>query len=458
MRTLVISVVVLALLIAGGVVGYRPMSDYWQKRNMPKWRMAEVTEGDIVHVVNSTGTIKPVRQISVGAFVSGPIDAEFELRDLDGNRLFDKEGKPLNLAEFNQKVKQGQVLAQLVRVQKLLIQARNDLNRAKILQTEDKRFIAQAEIDRVAANLGSLEAQEVAALAAIKQAEAAEKLAKTNVEYTTIKAPKAGIIIDRKIEPGQTLAAQFQTPEMFIIAEELPERVFIHATVDEADIGLIKIAKEKELPVKFTVDAYDQLFVGRIAETRLGSTTTQNVVTYPVVVESKNEAIYKRKPVDKAEEASADGEEPPADAAEEKANERTADINLKLLPGMTANLSFEVDKVERVKKIPNGALRFFPQPQHVRQEDKELLEGKIEEQRPESANEVQETGLSATERSEARAKRNLRHVWVVDGYKLKAVEVIVGLSDSRFTELVSGDLKVGDKLVTGIELQQNWGG
>ncbi len=451
MRTFVIILICLAVLAGGGVAGYQPAMEYWQKRNMPKWRMAEVTEGEVVRVVNSTGAIKPVRQISVGAFVSGPIDTA------------------VKLAEFNQEVKEGDILAQidpriyaatllqnqatlasrqadLDRIQKLLVQATNDVERAKKLRKEDARFISQAEIDRVTANLGSLLAQEGSAHAAIKQAEAAEKLAQANVDYTTIKAPKSGIIIDRKIEPGQTLAAQFQTPEMFVIAEELPQRVFIHASVDEADIGLIKIAMEQGRKVKFTVDAFpDRLFEGKIAETRLGSTATQNVVTYPVVVEAPNEKIYDDDPVVQPKPAGA-------------GDERPADINLKLLPGMTANLSFEVDRREKTVKIPNGALRFFPQPQHVRQEDKELLEGKIEELRPESANEVQDTGLSATERAEARRKRNLRHVWVVDGFRLKAVEVIVGLADSRFTELVAGNLKVGDKLVTGIEVQQNWGG
>jgi HlyD family secretion protein len=456
MRTLVVVLVILAVLVGGGFAAYQPAVEYWQKRSMPKWRLAEVAEGEIVRVVNATGTIKPVRQISVGAFVSGPIDTA------------------VKLADFNQEVNEGDVLAQidpriyaatlaqsratlasraadLVRIQKLLVQAKNDLDRANKLRKQDERFISQAEIDRVTANLGSLEAQEVAAEAAIKQAEAAEKLAQANVDYTTITAPKAGIIIDRKIEPGQTLAAQFQTPEMFVIAEELPLRVYIHASVDEADIGLIKIAKEKKRPVKFTVDAYpDKLFEGLIAETRLGSTTTQNVVTYPVVVEAPNEKIFDEEPVVVPRPAS--------EIAPGVREMRPHDVNLKLLPGMTANLSFEVDRRDKAVKIPNGALRFFPQPQHVRPEDKALLEGKIEEQRPESANEVQETGLSAVERSEARRKRNLRHVWVVDGYKLRAVEVVVGLSDSRFTELVSGSLKVGDRLVTGIEIQQNWGG
>ncbi len=444
MRTLVVCLIVLVVLIAGGFASYQPAMEYWQKRNMPKWRLAEVTEGEVVRVVNATGTIKPVLQISVGAFVSGPIDAEYHLADLEGNKLYDKDDKPLNLAEFNQEVKQGQVLAKIdpriydasykqslatllsriadkKRIEALLTQATNDLARAKSLKNVDGRFISQAEIDRVSASLGSLQAQLEAADAAIEQAEAARDLAKANVDYTVIKAPVDGIVINRKIDPGQTLAAQFQTPELFVIAPEMRKKMHVHASVDEADVGHIKVAQQRKLPVTFTVDAYDTLFEGVVEEIRLSSTTTQNVVTYPVIVAAPN-----------------------------------PDLNL--LPGMTANISFEVDRRDKAKKIPNGALRFFPQPQHVRKEDKELLEGKIEELRPESANEVQETGLSAAERAEARRNRNLRHVWIVDDYQLKAVEVVVGLSDSRFTELVSGDLAVGDKLVTGIEVQQNWGG
>jgi len=445
MRTLVIILIVLAILIGTGVVGYQPAKYYWEMRSMPKWRLAEVSEGEIVRVVNATGTIKPVLQISVGAFVSGPIDAEYQLTDMEGNKLHDKDGRPLNLAEFNQEVKAGQVLAQIdpriylatlaqgkatvasrnadkKRIIALLKQATNDSRRADELQATDKKFIAQAEIDRVKFNKESLEAQLIAADAAIESAEAARELAKANVDYTTIKSPVDGIVINRKIDPGQTLAAQFQTPELFVIAPEMRKKMHVHASVDEADIGLIKIAQERKLPVTFTVDAYPTLFQGIVEEIRLSSVTTQNVVTYPVVVAAPNP-------------------------------------EMNLLPGMTANISFEVDRRGNARKIPNGALRFFPQPQHVRKEDKALLEGKIEEQKPADANEVQETGLSAAERAEARRKRNLRHVWVVEGFKLKAVEVVVGLSDSRFTELVSGDLKLGDKLVTGIELpQQNWGG
>jgi HlyD family secretion protein len=199
--------------------------------------------------------------------------------------------------------------------------------------------------------------------ASVAQASASLDNSLLNLEYTEIVSPVDGVVIDRKIDPGQTLAAQFQTPELFIIAPDLRKKMHVHASVDEADIGLIKRAQATKLPVSFTVDAYpDELFTGEIEEIRLSSTTTQNVVTYPVIVAAPNP-------------------------------------ELKLLPGMTASLSFEVDRRPKVTKVPNAALRYFPETRHVREEDRPLLEGKIDEQTPTDANEVQETGLSAEERA-----------------------------------------------------------
>ena len=141
----------------------------------------------------------------------------------------------------------------------------------------------------------------------MQEADAALSLSKANETYRIVSSPVDGIVIDRKVDPGQTVAATFQTPVMFIIAPELDERVFVHASVDEADIGMIRNAKDREQPVSFTVDAYpDDLFEGKIHQVRLNSTTVQNVVTYTVVVEAPNR-------------------------------------ELKLLPGMTATLSFHID-------------------------------------------------------------------------------------------------------------------
>lgn len=443
MRTLVIVIVVLALI--GGVVaaGYQPAVQYYQQQNMPKWRTAAVERGDIISVVNSTGTIKPVLQVSVGSFVSGPIDAEYELKDATGKPLKDKFGNPLHIADFNQEVKKGDEMAKIdprlyragvnrdtanllthkadvMRVEAQLAQARRDEARALKLRQQDAAFIAQAEIDKFTYGRMSLEAQLEVAKASVKQAESLLELSEANLGYTEIKSPVDGIIINRKIDPGQTLAAQFQTPELFIVAPNMREKMHVHASVDEADIGLIQDAQKKELPVTFTVDAHGNLFEGKIEEIRLSSVTTQNVVTYPVIVAAANP-------------------------------------ELKLLPGMTASISFEVDRQTNVVKIPNSALRYFPLPKHVRKEDKPLLEGKGPQQKPED--EQPDNALSAHERALARQKRSRRHVWIQDGFLLKAVEVQTGLSDSQFTELVKGDLKPGDKLVIGIETATNaWGG
>lgn len=442
MRTWIIAAVV--VLVLGGAVaaGYKPAMDYWQKQNAPKWRTAEVEQGEIISVVSATGTIKPVLQIAVGSFVSGPIDAGYELKDSKGKTRRDKAGKPLSMAEFNDKVKKGDLLAKVdpriykanvdrdtatvkskeadvERIEALLYQARNDEKRSYALRAEDPAYIAQADLDRVRFNRMQLEAQLDLAKAGIEQAEAQLVFSKLQLEYTDIKAPDDGVIINRKIDPGQTLAAQFQTPELFVIASDLDKTVYVHASVDEADIGLINQAQRKELPVSFTVDAYpDDLFEGKVEQIRMSSTTTQNVVTYPVVVSAANS-------------------------------------ELKLLPGMTASISFEVDRRNDVLKIPNSALRYFPQAQHVRESDRALLEGRHDNKTDEK--EINDAVVSATERATARKKRSQRHVWIADGAKVKAVAVQTGLSDSQFTEMVSGDLAKGDKLIIGIQPPGAWG-
>jgi HlyD family secretion protein len=244
----------------------------------------------------------------------------------------------------------------------------------------------------------------------VEQAKASLTNSEANLNYTRITAPADGMVIDRRIDPGQTLAASFQTPVLFVVAPKMREKVHIYASVDETDIGRIRRAAKQNLPVVFTVDAYpEDLFEGEIEEVRYSATSTQNVVTYPVLVGAPN-------------------------------------ADLKLLPGMTANISFQVDEARDVLKIPNSALRFYPEVHRVREEDRKLLEGVTDtEEEDESSSDFV---LSARQRVEARRSRNQRHVWVTEGELLRAIEIEVGLSDNRFTELVSGDLKEGQELVT----------
>lgn len=414
MKTLLRLLVVLVVLGGVGYAAWGPAMRYWRQRNQPKWRTVEVTEGPILSVVNSTGTVKPVLSVQVGAFVSGPI---VELR-----------------ADFNQPVAKGEMLARIdpqlyeanvardratlasrqadvARVSALLQQAIRDEQRAIALQEENEDFIAQSEMDRVHFNALQLKAQLKLAEAAVEQAKAALVNSETNLEYTNIRSPVAGIVIDRKIDEGQTLAAQFQTPELFVVAPNMEEKMHIFASVDEADIGLIRQAQTRALPVEFRVDAYpEELFQGTIEQIRMSSSTVQNVVTYPVVVATPNP-------------------------------------DLKLLPGMTASISFEVDSRDKVMRIPNSALRFYPQLPQVHPDDRYLLEGTGDD----SEDTESEVTLTAAERAEANRERARRHVWIVDGQFVRAVEVRVGLTDNRYSELVEGQLKAGAKLVSGVD-------
>ncbi len=415
--------ILLVLLGIGGVLGYEPLKEMQAKRATPNWRTADVKKGRVVAVVNSTGTLKPVLSVQVGAFVSGPL----------------KEV----LGKYNQEVKKGDVLAkvdprlpeaerkralashattlgEVKRIEALLQQARNNEARALALSEENEDFISDTELDQFKFSTMSLEAQLEISKASVQQAEAALDNANTNVGYTTIESPVDGIIIDRKIEEGQTLQSGFQTPELFVVAPGMREKMHVEAAVDEADIGLIREAQQHGQPAHFTVDAYpEDLFEGVIEEVRFSSTELQNVVTYPVIVAAKNP-------------------------------------ELKLLPGMTASISFRVDERADVVKIPNSALRFYPDKKHVRKEDLELLEGaNWENEKPDDEPDVM---LSAEEKATARKQRNQRHVWVAEGAKLKAVAIVTGLSDSKFTELVSGEITEGMKLVTGINPKKGWGG
>ncbi|HKB02772.1 MAG TPA: efflux RND transporter periplasmic adaptor subunit [Gemmataceae bacterium] len=424
MRRLIKWGIILGIL---GLIGWSiaiPGMAYMKERRKVTYREAEVTHGQIVSVVNSTGTVKPVQSVAVGSFVSGPIDEIF--------------------VDFNDEVKKGQIMARIdpriykanvarddailatrnaevERVNAELQQAKNDEARAYALQAENKAFISAAEIDQFKFKRQSLEAQLLVAEANVRQAQANLDQSKANLEYTRITAPTDGVVIDRKVDPGQTVAASYQTPELFVVAPDMRKEMRVFASVDEADIGLIREAQRTGLPVRFTVDAYPgDLFSGTIFQIRRNSTTTQNVVTYPVVVSAPNP-------------------------------------DLKLLPGMTASISFQVGERADVLRIPNAALRFYPQREQVRPEDRPVLEGAAAaagKSDDEDERERLEASKSADEKAELRRQRNRRHVWLLEGELLRAVEVVTGLADGNNTELVSGDLKVGQKLVTGIQPRQ----
>jgi len=339
----------------------------------PEFRMEKIEKGDIVTTVTATGTVNAVTTVLVGTQVSGTIKHIY--------------------VDFNSPVEKGQLIAQ---IDPALFQAQVDQARANLLsaranvekaeatlvdaeRTRDrsrelfkKDLIARSELDTADTNYLTAKAQVSVAKAQEAQAEAALKNAETNLGYTRIISPVNGIVVSRNVDVGQTVAASFQTPTLFTIAQDLT-KMQVDSSVAEADIGKIQI----DQPVEFTVDAYPESpFNGRVSEIRNAPITVQNVVTYDVVVKVDNP-------------------------------------ELKLKPGMTANVSIIVSSKKDILKIPNSALRFRP-----------------------------------AEKRDMPAKRQKGSgVWVLENGKPSRIEVTTGISDGTYTELLSGDIGEGREVI-----------
>lgn len=417
MRRLAKWVLILGGIVAAAVAAGSPVKSWMAKRSVPKYTTAIVDRGRIETVVNSTGTVKPVRSVSVGAFVSGPISeifVDYNSRVKYGQLMARIDPKLLTASVERDRAALRTQRAELARVEALLQQAKNNEERARNLQAVNREYLSGTEMDQFHFTRLTYEAQKQLAEAMISQAEATLKNSEANLGYTEITAPVDGIVIERKVDPGQTVAASFQTPELFIVAPDMEKSMHVYASVDEADIGQIRTAQQQERPVRFTVDAYPgDLFIGKVHQIRRNGTTTQNVVTYPVLIEAAN------------------GE-------------------LKLMPGMTANISFEIDAKDNVTRVPAAALRFLPTMNQVREEDRKHLDLV----KPADSQE-QPLPRSATEKAEQAKNRRKRIVWVVDGDKLRAVPIVVGLVDNHHAELLEGELAEGAALVTGLDQASN---
>ncbi len=311
----------LALLAAGLLVVAAAAFFLTRKPEDAPFATATVERGEIAEVVGATGIVEAVTTIQVGSQVSGTI---LHL-----------------LADFNSVVKKGQVIARLdpslfearlgqaranlvsaganaERARAAVADTRQKLTRAEELATQN--LLPQSDLETARANQASAVAQVKAADAAVTQAEASVNQAEVDLDHSIIAAPIDGIVIARNVSVGQTVAASFQAPVLFVIANDLT-RMRVNASIDEADIGRVQMDQE----VSFRVDAYpERSFRGRVEQVRLQPTTVQNVVTYNTIIA-----------VDNAEQ--------------------------KLMPGMTATVSVVVRRVEGALRIPASALRFRPE-------------------------------------------------------------------------------------------------
>lgn len=356
----------------------------------PRFETAEVKRGDVVAKVTATGTLSALVTVQVGSQVSGRIQ---ELS-----------------ADFNSQVTKGQVLARLdpqlfeaalEQAKANLVAAQSNLTRARVQEAEaaraaqrakslaQKSLIAQAELDTALSNVEAAQAQVAASTGAVAQAKAALHTAEINLAYTTIHSPITGVVISRNVDVGQTVAASLQAPTLFLIAEDL-RKMEVHTSVAEADIGKL----QPSMKASFTVDAYPgERFFGTVRQIRNAPQTVQNVVTYDAVMDVENE-------------------------------------DLKLKPGMTANVTFVHAQKEDVLKVPNAALRF--QPPRWMAPSGPPAKGSVAER---------------TARLEPTAART---VWVLQGESPKPVAVKTGVTDGSFSELLEGALSEGDRLVVDV--------
>lgn len=314
--TLFIAVIAIAALALGAW--------WWTRRDANaaegRYRTVRVERGDIRVAISSTGTLSAISTVTVGSQISGQVTEVL----VDFNSPVKKGDVLLRIdpSTFNAQIAQG--AAQVSSAQASLRQAQATLRNAELDYRRkaglgDAQLVSRADVDLARAARDQAQAQVNAAQAQIRQQTASTQTSRLNLERTVIRSPVDGVVLTRTIEPGQTVAASLQSPELFKIAEDL-SKMKIELAVDESDIGQVKAGQA----VSFTADAFpDRQFRGTVEQVRLSATTTNNVVTYPVVVTVDN----------------SDGT---------------------LLPGLTVNAEIEVSKRSNVLKVANAALRYKP--------------------------------------------------------------------------------------------------
>ncbi len=345
---------------------------YWMRRddNAPQYQTAAVTRGDLTQAVTATGQLNPVVNVQVGSQISGMIQ-----------KLF---------VDFNSTVTGGQVVAQidaatyranLHATEGELASARAvlelaQLNERRVKELVTNQLVSQSDYDKALADLHQAEAT-------VKIREAAREKAQVDLDRCTIYSPVDGIVISRSVDVGQTVAASLSAPTLFVIANDLT-KMQIDANVAEADIGNVETGQA----VDFTVDAYpNRTFQGAVVQVRNSPTNVQNVVSYDTVIGVTNP-------------------------------------DLKLKPGMTANISIIIARRENALRIPNAALRFRP------------------------------ADASPPAAGSKRDRSAPRTVYILDRTgKPQPVPVKLGLNDGVFTEVIEG-LKEGDQLITSALLPQ----
>lgn len=358
---LVVAVVIIIAIVAWALSGGK-------KEEQITFDTAAVAPANIMNSITATGTIEPVTSVTVGTQVSGIVSKLY----VDYNSVVKKGHVIAELDKTNLMSQLNSAKTQLAMAQSQLNYQTTNFNRYKNLY--QKGLVAADDFDN--AKLSYTQAKEQVA-----SAKEEVQRAQTNLGYATITSPIDGIVLSKSVEEGQTVAASFSTPELFTIAQDLTNMQVV-ANVDEADIGDVKEGER----VSFTVDAYpDDTFEGTVKQVRQEATTTNNVVTYEVVISAPN-------------------------------------ADLKLKPGLTANVTIYTAERKGVLSVPSKALRFTPQKETI---------GKMKI--------VDQTGNAKNK------------VWSIEGNSILAHKVNIGMTDGTNTQILNG-ISAGVKVVTGLNV------
>jgi len=386
----------ISIVIAGVILGFTAFKP--TGNNGVIYKTEEVDKGDIEALVVTTGSLNPVTVVDIGSQASGIIE---ELH-----------------VDFNTEVKEGQVIAKIEQSSFLTKVQQNEANYKSAIASLEKARITlenirkktERSLELFEKNLISYEdkesgeAQYLSAIADVQSAEAKLEQAKSQLDsskvdlaHTVIKSPIDGIVINRTVNIGQTVAASFQAPVLFQIANDM-SKMQVECSVDEADIGNVKEGQR----VKFTVGAFpDESFTGTVSQVRYSPEVVQNVVTYTTIVEVENP-------------------------------------EMKLRPGMTATVSIVIGEAKNSLLVPNAALRFTPQlSPDVAQ--------RIFENNPKGRQE-------GNTKMETARNQDVSRVWILDeSGALKPIMIKAGVTDNSYTEVVEGKLTEGHQVITGID-------
>jgi HlyD family secretion protein len=415
MRRTILTTSVLMALVVGGVGAY---FEYFERRPEPKVATVLVTTGDIVELVKATGTLAPRRSVDVGTQVSGTVTKLY----VDFNSIV-KKGQllaTLDPATYRNELESARAAMDVAQIAldeegRILELDRRNLERTRVLLAD--QIAAQQDLDELAATVKEDEAQVVQDQASVTSAKSGVRQAEMNLSNCTIHSPIDGVVISRNVDEGQTVSARMTAPSLYLLGADL-QHLQVTGDVDEANMARLRPGQ----PAMFTVEAYPAIrFGGSVTEVRLNATTINTVVTYQVVIDAPNP-------------------------------------DLRLLPGMTANLTIETSRTGTTLRVPNRAVHFQPTPEMFtafRQPvSPGVKPGPTVDVTPKVSASVPAWRVGPPTIDEffepLPATKHSSQLWVMDHGRLTAEPVELGLTDGTWTQILSGRFSPGEEVVSSV--------